>query len=531
MTSFPWTLQRYLFREMSKTLLLSAVALTGILGLGGGVFNMVKMGEITPGQLLRLGAILLPLAAALTLPMAVLFSATSTYGRFSADNEFVACRASGINLHVLFLPAAVLSLAAAIVSFALTNFLIPGMVHNLTSFVGADIGSLIQHRLNRPRGITLGGNFRIYADGCAADPDDPNRIVLEGVAFVEIDEGEWVRFGTARSVLLEFERKETTLQVGGRMTGLSFYDRKLGHFLEEAEQIIPANELKSPVPQKIKFLTLAELFHYLSEPTTWADVREKMRRLRSAAGRWLAYQAMWEDWLDGRSLTLADEQSRYTIRSQKGSLDPAGGGIDLFDVEIDELRAGRRRVIEAARASIEVTRGASLTESRIQLKLFDVRFGVGESVPLRAKASLTPVVVPPDLVARVQALSDAELLQPPDSPEDDPLAERRRAAVEERAETVRRIVGAIHERMAFSVSILVLVILGAALGIIFRGAHVMTAFGISFVPMLVVIVTIVTGKQMAHNAGTDTLGILVIWSGIAAVAALDGWILTRALRR
>ena len=74
-------------------------------------------------------------------------------------------------------------------------------------------------------------------------------------------------------------------------------------------------------------------------------------------------------------------------------------------------------------------------------------------------------------------------------------------------------------------------ILGAALGIIFRGAHVMTAFGISFVPMLVVIVTIVTGKQMAHNAGTDTLGILVIWSGIAAAAALDGWILTRALRR
>ena len=57
MTPFPWTLQRYLLREMGKTLLLAAVALTGILGLGGGVFNMVKMGEITPGQLLRLGAI------------------------------------------------------------------------------------------------------------------------------------------------------------------------------------------------------------------------------------------------------------------------------------------------------------------------------------------------------------------------------------------------------------------------------------------------------------------------------------------
>jgi len=67
----------------------------------------------------------------LTLPIAALFSAASTYGRLSADNEFVACRSSGINIHVLFMPALVLSLFSALVTFVFINFVIPGMVRNL----------------------------------------------------------------------------------------------------------------------------------------------------------------------------------------------------------------------------------------------------------------------------------------------------------------------------------------------------------------------------------------------------------------
>ena len=76
-----------------------------------------------------------------------------------------------------------------------------------------------------------------------------------------------------------------------------------------------------------------------------------------------------------------------------------------------------------------------------------------------------------------------------------------------------------------------LVILGAALGIIFRGTHAVTAFGVSFIPSLFVIITIVMGKQMAYNAATPGLGLLLMWSGIAVVAALDAWTLTRVLRR
>lgn len=528
---FPWTLQRYILRDLGKTFLLAAAALTGVLAFGGGILNMIKLGDVTPGQLVRLMALLVPLAAGLTLPIAALFSAAAIYGRLSADNEFVACRASGINMHVLFLPTLALSLLTAGVSFGLTNFLIPGMVRNLNEFIRADVGALIRQGLNRPSGITL-GNYRIHADECITDPARPNQVALQHIAFVEVDGDEWVRHGTGRQVVLRFDRDETHTRVSGWMRGLSYYDRKLGQFVEEAEQIIPPNVIKSPVPQKAKFLNLGELFHYLAKPNEWYEVRRKMQRLRKAVGRWMVYDALWDEFRrNGRKLTLSDEHGRYEIRCADGGRIPHEGGLGLTNVAVEEWKGDRRRSITADRATLEVTRGDTIAESGVQIELRNARLSNGAAVIQRVKEVLGPVAIPPELIDRVAALSEAELLNPDNPPPDDPLADMRAEAAEARGATVRRILGAINERMAFSISVLVLVILGAALGIIFRGAHMMTAFGISFVPMLFVIMTIVMGKQMSHNVSTHGLGLLVMWSGIVIVAGLDVWTLTRVLRR
>ena len=117
-----WTLQKYIFREMGKAFLLTSVGLMAVLGLGGGVMNMLKLDGISALQLLKIMALVFPVAGTLTLPIAALFAATVTYGRLSADNELVACRSSGINIHELFLPTMVISLASAIVSFIFFNF-------------------------------------------------------------------------------------------------------------------------------------------------------------------------------------------------------------------------------------------------------------------------------------------------------------------------------------------------------------------------------------------------------------------------
>ncbi len=528
---FPWTLQRYIFREMGKTFVMTAIALTGVVGLGGGVLNMVRLGEVTPAQLGRMMALLLPLAAGLTLPIAALFSAAATYGRLSADNEFVACRSSGINMHILFLPTVVVSLVAAGLSFGLTNYMIPGMVRNLDKLITSDVGSFIRQRLNRPRGITLGGKYRVHADTCEVDPSDPNRITLHHIAFVELERGEWARFGTARQVDLVFDRSETRVRVDGAMRGLSFYDREQGQFCEVAEQRIGSSEIRSPLPQKTKFLKLNELIHYFRRPHEWHEAAKELERVRRAEGRLMVCDAVWKDWQDDGVITLADDDSRYTLRADEAGRIPEGRGIELTNAAIEESRPGRRCLITAQRAVIEVTRADTMAESGVEIDVYDARLVSGGAVIERAKDTLGPVAIDADIVERVEALDAAELLEPGVMDDKDPLAHVRTRARETRDETYRRVVGTMSERTAFSVSVFVLVILAAALGIIFRGAHMMMAFGISFVPMLFVIIMIVTGKQMSHNAATHGLGLAVMWGGIVAVAGLDVWTLTRVLRR
>ena len=50
-----WTLQRYLFREMGREFLLTALGLIATLSLGGGVLNMIQVEELTARQLVKAG--------------------------------------------------------------------------------------------------------------------------------------------------------------------------------------------------------------------------------------------------------------------------------------------------------------------------------------------------------------------------------------------------------------------------------------------------------------------------------------------
>ncbi len=529
--AFPWTLQRYIFRELGKTFLLTVVALTGVLGLGGGVLNMIKLGDATPEQLLRMMLLVLPISAALTLPIAALFSSAATYGRFSADNEFVACRSSGINMHVLFLPSVALSLFSAAVTFVLINFAIPGMVRNLNEFIGADLGTMIQRRLNRPRGLTLPGGYRVYADETTVDLGDANRISLHRVAYVKVDDGEWVGFGTARRVDLNVRRTESRIGVSAVMSGLSYYDRRTHQFLEEQQQTFPENEIPSLVPQKIKFLNLAELLARWRDPHDWLDVRKEVRQLRIGVGQWMVYGALLDDWLDGQELTLAGDGVQYVVRSAR-AFEPQETGFKLEDVVVREDRGGRRRSFSAKEAYLRVVGGRILAESGVQIELRDVRVTEGNRDTQRVKEKLGPVPIDEQVAANVAEMSPAELMAPTEGAGGvDPLAKKRAEVQDALGDTIREIKATVSERFAFSASAFVLVILGAVLGIIFRGAHTVTAFGISFVPSLFVIITIVMGKQMSQNAPTHLPGLLLMWSGILIVAGVDFWTLTRVLRR
>lgn len=530
----PWLLQRYIFREMARTFLLAAAAMTAVLSLGGGIHQMIRLGEVTPAQLLHLLELMVPVALALTLPVAALFAASSTYSRLAADNEFVACRASGINLLVLLLPTLVLSLIASLASFVFFSFVIPGMVRNLNHFVARDVVTFIQKALSRPKGIRIGDSYNVCADEVLSDPADPRRIALRRVAFVENHEGQWTRYGTARQVVLEFDNSGSQVQVAGQMTGLTFFDRVAGRFGTTEEQSVPANTLPTMLPQELKYLTLGELIDYWRRPDAWREVAAAQNRVRIA----LARRRLFDDALTtlgpggGGHLEWRDESMTLTIRAQRASRIPRDGGVELHDVSIEELRGSYRRACRAARATIDTPRAGSLEEVELQVDVYDAKVSREGQTVERTREVFGPVAAPRALIEEVAALPPEALLRGgAASDEGDPLAARRGEAVAMRERVLRRIASTINERAAFSLSIFGLVILGAALGMVLRNAHLVVIFGISFLPSVLVIVTIVMGKQLAQGASSHAAGMVLMWSGIIAVALLDAWTLLRVVRR
>ena len=227
-----------------------------------------------------------------------------------------------------------------------------------------------------------------------------------------------------------------------------------------------------------------------------------------------------------------DDAARWIIRSKSAARIPRDGGIEFYEVTIEETRRGRRRTARAPRAVLEIKRGDTIAQCRFQIEAHNAHLTVDNQTVERTKTSFGPLDIAPEWIAPLEKMSDDMLLNTvADQSVRDPLTEQKLAAVDIRSGTVRRILSTLSERAAFSVSVFVLVILGAALGIVFRGSHAVVAFGISFIPSLLAIITIVMGKQMAQNASTQGMGFLVMWSGIAVVAGLDCWTLTKVLRR
>ena len=101
----------------------------------------------------------------------------------------------------------------------------------------------------------------------------------------------------------------------------------------------------------------------------------------------------------------------------------------------------------------------------------------------------------------------------------------------QRSKYLHQIFAEINVRTVYSISVLVLAILGAALGMIYRGGHLLVAFGISFVPTLFVVVLTILGKNIAKGESTLLVGLAIMWLGLIIVTSLDYVVLKRYVPR
>jgi lipopolysaccharide export LptBFGC system permease protein LptF len=520
-----FTLHRYIFREIFRVFVLAAVALTLILSLGS-ILRPIQQYGVGPGQVIHLIGYFLPITLTFVLPMAALFATALVYGRFAADNELDACKASGVPLMTLVYPGLALAIMVAIANLILSFHVMPAFVHRAEKSLKANAKQILFRNIHR-RGYYKppGTNSRIYAD--QANPEEDS---LAGVIVADVKGAEIEKIITADFATIRFNPHKTFNEV--LITTDNTYQmasEDLAGF--SAESMVLTLEFPPLLGDDIKFKKIREMKRIRVEPILFYPIEKLARQTYAQFTAELLAQDIREKINDpdnkfynlhsGRRIIEFTATKCTAYEEKKVHLSG-----DVVVIEYDAISKNLLRELRCTKALFdiegdELAPTLTMTLYNATWKQPDGTTGLDRRPVIRGlilPRAVTNTFKTPDILKSVKDQKIASALKTPPGPALKSLQEKLKGKIQN---TMAQIKAEIHSRLIFGIGCIPMIMIGIALGIIKKEGHLLSAFGVSSVPAAILIVCIMSGYQIARNPKAQMgFGIGLMWTALVFLSFL-----------
>lgn len=478
------------------------------------------------------------------LPFAAGFAATLVLHRMVTDNEVTAMSAVGMSYRRVLAPVAVLGVALTLLMFLLVAFVVPRFWMRIKEIATADATQVLIAAVNRREALQA-GSMLIYADEvelvpAPADTGALRRLLLKGVAAIELAPGPFAPPAT------EFTAESAAVDVysteNGPIAKMVLLNATVFRPRDGAIATVPRVEPEAISIEKAfyrgpKFLPLDEVIRLRNDVDRALVVQVVARPLAAILEEHDLWECMAQHAASSATVTLRQVSTRREYRLENarlgsGSVTPARKGAPVRVVEIVNGRPVRATEAESAKLT-------ALSEVG-----FDPSFGLSVAAPQNTRNLVDNVSArwPPrvdDLVPvgcelrdwasapSADVLAAAALIPAVDGagPYRDLSARARRLASalhDRRLHVVFESDSHIVQRFAQSVSIALVLLLGATLAVWLRRALPLTVYLLAFLPAIGNILMIAGGQQVMRN-GHALPGALLMWGGNALLLVVLLW--------
>jgi len=559
------TLFWYIFRDLLKVFLLASGGIAGIMSFGALLRPLTQRG-LDGWQVAQMLGYFLPAMTNYSWPVAALFATTFVYGRLAADNELTACRAAGISYGKLMMPGVVLGVTVCMLSLIFGWYVVPGSFLRAERVIYSNFARIVANEIERTQRISFdsGGNkLTVFANRAVVVQEQvgdkvEQSVQLENAAIVTYlkssdpnapsvpDEFYLARIATA--VITMPNEKNGEVQLMARLTDGAKVPRPRDD-REKAPiqaQIRTAQfgpyPLPSPVRETARFMDGERLLEIRAMPEKAQRVARNVNELVRADQQRAFFEELKAELTDSdRTVTLNGRADSFTITS--GSKEPrmrgdrleiTAGDADSPGVSFKQTRGLAPIEGLARQITVRVFPDSAAKRLTLEFDFQDAFIWVGGQRTERQNLARTIELDMSKEIDELALTRATEYLQA------DWVREKSKARLlGDLTRTQNQVEAEMWGRFSFALSCLVLVLVGATIGMMFKSGNFVSAFAVSTIPAIVAIMLIMTGQHVAESVPREisgafhnplNMGLTLLGSGNVAVL-VTGFVIFLKLRR